>query len=187
MPQILVRAVLVACAMAIAIPAHAASKKSRVNPFETGFIAGAATHRDKNPRVLGPKGLARATPSGTTAKAARISFKRIEGGLDYHQALINKLVPQMVKRNKVKVVGLKQNPTHIVTGRIISNLDPTGATVSYRWHIRDANGKKLQYFVDTERGNKVRFTGWHGISHIEMKKVSKTAADRLVYWLNNGS
>jgi len=178
--------ILVVFALMLAVPASAASKKYRVNPHETGFIPGSTANRATKPYLLGPKGLGRATPSGVTAKTARISFERIQGGLDYHQALINKLVPQMLKRNKVKVVGPKQNPTHIITGRIISDLDPTGATVSYRWFVRDAQGKKLQFFSDTERGNKVRFTGWHGISHIEMEKVSKTAADRLVYWLNNG-
>lgn len=169
--------------------ATAGSGKSKVNPFESGFISGAATTRLKNPSVLGPKGIGKRTASTHTVRTARIAFQRIKGGLDYHQAIVNQLVPRMAKQNGIRIVGLNQNPTHIIKGRILARETSSAPVVSYRWTILNPeNGKKLQYFVDNERGARVRLdTPWRGIGELEIRKVTKTAADRLAYWLNGGA
>ncbi|MEO1066225.1 MAG: hypothetical protein AAFW47_02475 [Pseudomonadota bacterium] len=178
-------AIAIAAALTLPLQATASSKK---NPFESGFIPGATSTRATNPDVLAPKGLSKITPSGVSAQNARIAFQRIRGGLDFHQVKFNKLVREITKSNRVKVVALDQNPTHVIKGRIFSFKTGSGAIVSYRWTVLTPEGQKLQYFVDNERGTRIRIgTAWNGISEIELKKLSKTSADRLVYWLNAGA
>ncbi|MEM8794508.1 MAG: hypothetical protein AAGE61_02985 [Pseudomonadota bacterium] len=155
----------------------------------TGVFPGDTTNARKNPDLLAPRGGGKFHKSGVSARKARIAFKRIRGGLTRHNDAINKYAPGFLAKNKVKVVGLDENPDYIITGRLNSIPASSGAIGQYTWQVVDPkSGRKVQRFVDLVRGNRVRgFNRWYGIDLPEIKSLSQISADRLVYWLDAGA
>ncbi|MEM8839368.1 MAG: hypothetical protein AAGE89_14835 [Pseudomonadota bacterium] len=156
---------------------------------QSGVFPGGTANAFKKPELLGLRGATRVSKSGVSAKKARIAFQPIRGGLDFHNHAINKFAPAFVAGNRVKVVGVDQNPTHIIRARLSAFETGEAPILQYNWAVIDAkSGKRVQKFVDLERGSRVPpGLRWNGISEIEIKNISQIAADRLVYWLDTGA
>lgn len=175
-------------------PALAKSKKSKVNQFETGFIPGSTANRAKKPNLLGRKGIGRLKNTGKlnqgsyTSRTARIAFHPLNGNFRARKPQFTGLLKANLKRKRIKIVGLDQNPTHVIKGQLTYLPTSSGTVVFHRWKLYNRAGKKLKTFVDTERG--IRFNSRrpeYGIGDKEISKVSRTTADRLKFWLDGGA
>lgn len=191
-----IAAIFMALATTLAFqqPATAQSSKSGVNPFETGFIPGSTANRATKPNLLGRKGVGRLKNTGklntssVSSRTARIAFQPLKGNFRARKPQFARLLNANLQRNRIKVVGLNQNPTHVIKGHLIYQPSSSGTIVFHRWKLYDQSGKKLKTFVDKERG--IRFNRRRpefGISDIEISKVSRTSADRLKFWLDGGA